>query len=108
MANPDVRRSSRIAANMDAIARSSTLVNHELVDIRADARVAYRHCTCAAREAHDAKATGAEREAMLASESLHRAGCALAKLMRREQDLIAELRSANAALEAGAPLEAVA
>jgi hypothetical protein len=108
MANPNVRRSVQIAANMDRIARSSDLVERELAEIRGDARVAYRHCACAAREAHNVKATSAEREAMLATESLHKAGCALAKLMRREQDMIAELRAANAALEAGAPLEAVA
>lgn len=108
MANPNVRRTVQIAANMDRIARSKDLVERDLIEARADARVAHRHCTCAARQAHIVGATDAEREAVLASHHMHRTDCALAKLMRDELELIAELRAANAALEAGAPLEAVA
>jgi hypothetical protein len=103
--NPNVRRSSQIAANMDAIVRSKDLIEHDLAELRADARVAHRHCTCAAKQANVAGATAAEHEAVLATAALHKQGCAFARIMKRELDVIAELRNANAALEAGAPVE---
>ena len=122
MANPNVRRTAQIAANMDAIVRSKELVEHELLIVRGDARVAYRHCRCAAKHAHNlnaglpgategcanAEAAMTAREAVLATERLHRIDCTLAYMMRKELRLIDELRNANAALEAGAPIEAVA
>lgn len=108
MANPNVRRSVLIESNMNAIARSSTLIEQDLKLMRGDVRVAYRHCTCAGQAAQAVGASKAERESALATNTLHKTGCAIHDLMRQEALLIEELRRANAALEAGAPLEQVA